>query len=274
MRLDTHDAILIGCQAILHRHSQLATFFVSSNYGMALNRSLLPLVLVVMLSVSLLFHFEATSIMKRARPYIKPIPPVRTRDDLGKLLESEGFTVGIELGVQSGYYSKTILSHWKSCERYYLVDIWQQQENYMDGANVNNHQQESLFKGAQALLKPWQDKAVFLRKYTSQAVHDVPDNSVDFVYVDARHDYCGATEDIELYWPKLKAGGLMTGHDYKLASEGPAGDDWSVCADGSKHPGAVRGAVDEFAAKHGFQVVVTYRDDWNTWMIRKPGVNQ
>lgn len=25
----------------------------------------------------------------------------------------------------------------------------------------------------------------------------------DFVYVDARHDYCGAYEDIALYWPKV-----------------------------------------------------------------------
>jgi hypothetical protein len=29
--------------------------------------------------------------------------------------------------------------------------------------------------------------------------------------VDARHDYCGAKEDIELYWPKLREGGIMAG---------------------------------------------------------------
>ena len=38
--------------------------------------------------------------------------------------------------------------------------------------------------------------------------------SVDFVYIDARHDYKGAMEDIKAWWPKLKKGGLLSGHDF------------------------------------------------------------
>lgn len=33
----------------------------------------------------------------------------------------------------------------------------------------------------------------------------------------------------------------------------------AVCADGSRHEGAVKGAVDEFAAAHGLSVLVTYK---------------
>jgi hypothetical protein len=29
-----------------------------------------------------------------------------------------------------------------------------------------------------------------------------------------RHDYCGVKEDLENYWPKLKRGGIIAGHDY------------------------------------------------------------
>ena len=33
----------------------------------------------------------------------------------------------------------------------------------------------------------------------------------------------------------------------------------AVCGDGSRHEGAVKGAVDEFAAAHGLSVLVTYK---------------
>ena len=33
-------------------------------------------------------------------------------------------------------------------------------------------------------------------------------------YIDARHDYCGCSEDIQNWWPKVKPGGIMAGHDY------------------------------------------------------------
>ena len=93
---------------------------------------------------------------------------------------------------------------------------------------------------------------------------------VDFVYVDARHDYCGCKEDIELYWPLLKPGGVMAGHDFSEASE-VRGQDWSVCMDGSIHPEAVRGAVIEFSKKHKLAIGVTYREkNFNSWWIRKP----
>jgi len=47
--------------------------------------------------------------------------------------------------------------------------------------------------------------------YSTQASQKLPDQSVDFVYIDARHDYCGAKEDMELYWPKIRPGGIMAG---------------------------------------------------------------
>jgi predicted O-methyltransferase YrrM len=33
----------------------------------------------------------------------------------------------------------------------------------------------------------------------------------DFIYVDGRHDYCGCYKDLEMYWPKLRKGGIMAG---------------------------------------------------------------
>lgn len=103
-----------------------------------------------------------------------------------------------------------------------------------------------------------------------EASKNVPDESLDYIYVDARHDYCGAFEDMSAWWPKLKPGGILAGHDYQYAKE-VDGQDWSVCANGTKHPGAVRGAVEDFAKQHGLAISVTFREAmWNSWMAVKP----
>jgi hypothetical protein len=72
------------------------------------------------------------------------------------------------------------------------------------------------------------------------------DSSLDFVFIDARHTYEAAREDIAAWWPKVKPGGLIAGHDY------------------TNSPG-VRAAVDEFVARqglaHAFRVVRA------SWMI-------
>lgn len=95
----------------------------------------------------------------------------------------------------------------------------------------------------------------FLQMLTKDAAPTIPNSSVDFVYVDARHDFCGAIKDIELYWPKLREGGIMAGHDYvREETWKKSGQDWALCEDGSRNPLAVLGAVNQFAAKHELQV--------------------
>jgi predicted O-methyltransferase YrrM len=157
----------------------------------------------------------------------------------------------------------------------YLVDVWGQQANYKDVANVADSEQEAFYQQARKRMEPFKGKAIFLRNLTVDAATLIPDNSLDFIYVDARHDYCGVKQDLEAYWPKLKSGGILAGHDYLDAAEVAARpgntQDWSLCADGSRHAGAVKGAVDEFAAAHGLSVLVTYNEPaFPTWVARKP----
>ena len=99
-----------------------------------------------------------------------------------------------------------------------------------------------------------------------------PDDFFDYVYVDARHDYKGVTQDLDAWWPKLKAGGIFSGHEYVTNDDGPkqSGQDWSINYDGSVDTRAVKGAVDDFASRTNRQVVVTYRESgWNSWLIKK-----
>lgn len=72
----------------------------------------------------------------------KPIPPVRKRVDIADILEDEGKTVGAELGVLKGDFARDLLERWPSCKKYVLVDLWQQQENYVDLNNFPQKRQD------------------------------------------------------------------------------------------------------------------------------------
>jgi hypothetical protein len=194
------------------------------------------------------------------------------RDQIPFFLEKAGFKVGAELGVQQGLFAEHILKHWPSCTTFYLIDIWAQQKNYIDGANVGDREQDLVYQKALNRMAPFRNKRIILRNFTKDAAKLIPDLSLDFVYVDARHDYCGVMEDLTSYYPKLKPGGYMAGHDYKTAAEVRIMDrsqDWGICGDGTRNEGSVKGAVDEFMKKLGIKKLYLTDEAWTTWMFIK-----
>lgn len=46
------------------------------------------------------------------------------------------------------------------------------------------------------------------------AAENFSDNSVDFIFLDADHSYEAAKSDILTWYPKVKSGGIISGHDY------------------------------------------------------------
>ena len=53
-----------------------------------------------------------------------------------------------------------------------------------------------------------------IRCLSKNAVKLFKDESLDFVYIDANHAYDFVKEDLEMWWPKIKKGGYICGHDY------------------------------------------------------------
>lgn len=203
---------------------------------------------------------------------------IRDREAIAeKVCEKLGFKSAVELGVRKGEFAINNLRMWPSCEKYILVDIWGHQENYIDLANLDNDEQEKIYQETKKLLLPYNDKLLYYRNLTTVAATFVPDSSIDFVYVDARHDYCGCKEDIEAWWPKVKHGGIMAGHDYITAAEHKLHipqDDWSLCGDGKTvHVGSVKAAVDEFAEKHNLRVFKTADKPWISWMFSRKDIH-
>ena len=187
------------------------------------------------------------------------------------LVQEHGFTTAIEIGVKGGNFALYFLKSWKTLKKYHLVDLWAHQKNYIDGSNGNDASHEKMYDRTKRRLKPWEDKTEFHRMLSTEAAKDFEKESIDFIYIDARHDYCGVMEDIEHYWPILKPGGIMAGHDYNDNIEIGTSQDWGLCQDGTRNEMAVKGAVNDFFVPKGYTISVTYyrEENWMSWIVQK-----
>jgi hypothetical protein len=66
------------------------------------------------------------------------------------------------------------------------------------------------------------------RGYSNVVCKEFADNSVDFVFIDARHEYEPVLEDITCWYPKLRSGGIMAGHDFRTNNVNGYGVDRAV----------------------------------------------
>jgi len=64
--------------------------------------------------------------------------------------------------------------------------------------------------------EPFKDRRRFLQKSSVKAAKDYKDEFFDYVYIDASHDYENTINDIKVWYPKVKFGGMLAGHDWCL----------------------------------------------------------
>jgi hypothetical protein len=183
----------------------------------------------------------------RDRPYyVRSLKRVRARDEVPHLLNARGLTGdAVEIGVKRGRYSEYVLKRWRG-RRLISVDPWQEAdpEEYVDHANVGQDLHERFFRETQQRLAPFGSRSEIWRTTSVEASNRVEDRTLDFVYIDARHDYESVLEDLRAWYPKLRPGGILAGHDY-VDGEFPQGIF------------GVKSAVDEFAKELGLQVHAT-----------------
>lgn len=149
--------------------------------------------------------------------------------DFPKMLAERGLTYGAEIGVEQGLYSKALL---KGVPGLHLlcVDAWQAYRGYRD--HVSQEKLDGFYAYTQTRLKPY--RASIIRKFSVDAAKDIPDGSLDFVYIDGNHGYQHVLADLASWEPKVRSGGVVAGHDY-----------------GRSSVGQVKEAVDQWVAEHG-----------------------
>jgi len=57
---------------------------------------------------------------------------------------------------------------------------------------------------------------VFVRDLSHLFLASLPDEHLDFIYIDGDHSYAGVLRDLAAAYPKVKRGGLIMGHDYGI----------------------------------------------------------
>ena len=149
---------------------------------------------------------------------------------------------GVEIGVRFGKHAIDMLYH-LNINKLFLVDPYLEYEGYP----------EKLFK--LNLVKKFLEYAkndkrlVLINKKSEDAFKEIP-NNLDFVYIDGNHEYPYVKKDINLYYPKVKIGGLLGGHDYSIDNLG------------------VIKAVDEFVKHYDYKLYTNKKQsDW--WIIKK-----
>jgi len=200
------------------------------------------------------------SAMARAT-YVTTLDGVPTRDELPAVLEARGLRgVGVEVGVQTGLFSHHLLTHWGG-RRLVSVDPWEAAPpgDYRDVANVDQATQDARYTETLRRLAVFGDRSQVVRARSVEAAGRFDDASLDFVYLDARHDHASVLADLHAWVPKVRPGGIVAGHNY-LDGDLPEGTF------------GVKSAVDEYFGALGVPVAATTMDlPWQSWLVAVPG---
>jgi len=135
--------------------------------------------------------------------------------------------VGSWRGRSSVYMGVEIINSGKEiC--FICVDTWDGSEENQGHELLEN---DGLFLEFMKNIEPVEQVVGVFRGTSLEASEQFEDGSLDFVFIDASHDYDNVKADINAWYPKVKEGGVISGHDYP---------DWS----------GVKMAVDEFFGKN------------------------
>lgn len=148
-----------------------------------------------------------------------------------------------EIGVQCGNNARTLVAALKF-EQLFLIDIWDLYErtgHYGIGSRPINF--DYYYPG---IIKEFGSNSdvTILKSPSLEAYKRFPNEYFDFVYIDAVHSYEAVKQDIAAWLPKVKIGGVLSGHDYFKV-----------------FPGVIQ-AVDEFVLTNNFKLYQKAHDWW------------
>lgn len=165
------------------------------------------------------------------------VSPLRRWDVVAGLCQSIGAKTFVEVGCKEGRTTGFVLAN---CPDVHVIaiDPWTQQDA---GADPTRETYES-WDFAEIERTFWQnvggdkDRCKFLNTTSENAAHAFADSiqhaladPADVVFIDALHDYDSVMQDISLWWPLVREGGFICGHDFQ-----------------HKFPGVMRAVADQF----------------------------
>jgi hypothetical protein len=181
---------------------------------------------------------------------------VQHREHVPDFLRRFGLRRICEVGVERGKNFQILLRAGPTLA--VAVDAWR--NDGQPAHNDSNTAQETLdsLHAAMAAKALADSRIRVQRMWSAEAAASWPDASFDYVYVDADHTYDGVRDDLRCWFPKVRAGGVLAGHDYRKENR--------------RSPirfGVVQ-AVTEFLQAHGLQEYFhVSAEKWPSWFVLK-----
>ena len=144
--------------------------------------------------------------------------------------------VGAEIGVNRGYNAAYICDKIEP-KMLYLIDPW---DNFLDPAS-GEIIGEVQYITAKEILSAY-SCCKFIRKSSYTAIGEFPPSCLDFIYIDSDHSVPAVLREISQWYPVVKNGGILSGHDFTTNS--------------------VREAVLFFCEKYKIKQINTECEDW------------
>jgi len=160
------------------------------------------------------------------------MPISMTKPALRQLKAWENLT-GAEIGIGEGIHASFFLSE-LDVDFVFLIDPYTAYKD--ERITLRLEIIKEWEKKAHVRLDEYKHKIKWMKIKSADAAMLIANNSLDFVYIDGSHTYESVAEDISLYYPKVKRGGLLSGHDYDY--------------------GSVKRAVDEFINKQNLKLYI------------------
>jgi len=156
-------------------------------------------------------------------------------------------SIGIEIGIFKGHFAERVINR-ISPKMYYMIDPWKYVKGW-DKYKYKNRKllgQEDMDWMYEDICKRFDKPNVKIyRDYSQNVVNEFKDLYFDFVYVDGHHSYESVLQDLTLYYPKVKVGGIL------------AGDDWII-----KGQDRVKRAVIDFSKEINLKFKVKENQYW------------
>ena len=139
----------------------------------------------------------------------------------------------------------------------YCLNVQMKQENYLENIedtnkeviNISKIKAENRRKNLEDIINKNNLKINLLQKNSYDIVHIFENNSIDLLHIDGDHSYEGVKKDLNLYWNKIKYGGIIINDDYT----------WGCC----------KRAIDDFVNTNKNNIIKSFSPFKNKHIIIK-----
>lgn len=180
------------------------------------------------------------------------LAPISSRNEFGKLLNARFMNdAAAEIGTHRGEFALAFLNGWHK-GTLWCVDHYP--AGYDAGDPASGGDREADAAEAKAVLKKHAGRVRSVREPSPEASARFKDVSLDFVYVDGKHRTADVVRDLRAWWPKVRPGGILAGHD--IICPGEVGGGWGPF---------VQTAVRRFSRDVGLDVFLVVEENGLPW---------